>query len=206
MNGYVIGAFATVFLAAALVYLAVADGMPAPSRKRAVYKIIPTLTCTLLALTGALVHGRPYAWFLFLGLGVCTAADWILEFRFIPGMGTFGLGHILYCVAYVLTGHVRSLSLWVFLVLFGVISVLWFFLRKRLDQAPLFLCYAAVLCTMAALASSLNPRMMAGGLLFVLSDVMIGVRMALNIKSRWYGVVIMVTYYAAQFLIALCAW
>ena len=47
---------------------------------------------------------------------------------------------------------------------------------------------------------------MAGGLLFVLSDVMIGVRMALNIKSRWYGVVIMVTYYAAQFLIALCAW
>ena len=93
-----------------------------------------------------------------------------------------------------------------FLVLFGVISVLWFFLRKRLDQAPLFLCYAAVLCCMAALASSLNPRMMAGGLLFVLSDVMIGVRMALNIKSRWYGVVIMVTYYAAQFLIALCAW
>ena len=43
---------------------------------------------------------------------------------------------------------------------------------------------------------------MIGGLLFVISDCMIGIGQATKNSSRIYGIAILVTYYAAQFLIA----
>ena len=38
-------------------------------------------------------------------------------------------------------------------------------LKDRLEQAPMYLCYAAVLCCMAALAASRQSFLMIGGLL-----------------------------------------
>jgi uncharacterized membrane protein YhhN len=43
---------------------------------------------------------------------------------------------------------------------------------------------------------------MIGGFLFVISDCMIGIGQATGNKNRLYGILILVTYYAAQFLIA----
>jgi uncharacterized membrane protein YhhN len=55
---------------------------------------------------------------------------------------------------------------------------------------------------MAALASSRQSFLMIGGFLFVISDCMIGIGQATGNKNRLYGILILVTYYAAQFLIA----
>lgn len=171
-------------------------------RQKAALKIIPTSLCACLALYGALTGGQASSWFLFLGLCVCAAADWLLEFVFFKGMACFGAGHILYCVGYLLAGGLSVRSLVVFVLLFGAILVLYSRLRSRLENAPLYLCYAVVLCAMAALASSRQSFLMIGGLLFVISDCMIGIGMAMGKKGRFYDICILVTYYAAQFLIA----
>ena len=54
----------------------------------------------------------------------------------------------------------------------------------------------------AALAASRQSFLMIGGLLFVISDCMIGIGQATKNSSRIYGIAILVTYYATQFLIA----
>ena len=118
-------------------------------------------------------------------------------------MATFGAGHILYCIGYVLAGQVYLRSLIIFIVLFGAVFFLYTRLKSKLDQAPLYLCYAFVLCAMAALASSRQSFLMVGGFLFVISDCMIGIGVATQNRKRWYDIAILVTYYAAQFLIAL---
>ncbi len=186
----------------AVYYLIKKEDSRLNAKQKAGLKIIPTSLCAALALYGAVTGGGASAWLLFFGLCVCALADWLLEFQFFKGMAAFGLGHIFYCIGYVLAGPVKILSLIVFLALFGVILIVYSKLKDRLEQAPMYLCYAAVLCCMAALAASRQSFLMIGGLLFVISDCMIGIGQATKNSSRIYGIAILVTYYAAQFLIA----
>ncbi len=186
----------------AVLYLKKKEEPTLEKKRKAEFKIIPTSLCALLALYGALTGGGASAWFLFLGLCVCASADWLLEFEFFKGMAAFGAGHILYIIGYILAGGLKWRSLVVFAVLLCVILLLYTRLKDRLEQAHLYLAYAVILCTMAALASSHQNFLMAGGLLFVVSDCMIGIGMAGFRKGRMYDILIMVTYYGAQFLIA----
>ncbi len=187
----------------AVVYLIKKQQVTLTEKQKACFKIIPTSLCALLALYGAVTGGQAAAWFLFLGLCVCAAADWLLEFQFFKGMAAFGAGHILYIIGYLLSGTLKWRSLIVFVLLFSAVFFLYSRLKSRLEQAPLYLIYASILCTMAALASSGPPFLMIGGFLFVISDCMIGIGMAGQRKnSRLYDIMILVTYYAAQFLIA----
>ena len=190
---------------AALVYLFRKEDPKLSPRTKAGYKVVPTLLCAALALYGAAGAGRPGYWLLMLGLCVCAAADWLLEFAFFRGMAAFGCGHILYCAGYLLTVDVTWRSLAVFLVLAAAVLFLYSRLKSRLDRAPLYLAYACLLCAMAALAASGRAFLLAGGLLFVISDCMIGIGVATSRRSRAYDTVILVTYYAAQFLIASAA-
>ena len=188
------------------IYFLIQRENPRLTRKQKAWlKVIPTSLCALLALYGALKGGGASPWFLFAGLCVCALADWLLEFWFFKGMAAFGMGHILYCIGYLLAGPVHIRSLIVFLALFGIILILYGNLRKKLDQAPLYLCYAVLLCSMAALAASRQSYLMIGGFLFVISDCMIGIGQATKNENRLYSIVILVTYYAAQFLIACSA-
>ena len=175
------------------------------SRRKAGFKIVPTTLCALLALAGALHTGQAWAWLLFAGLSVCIAADWLLEFHFLAGMGAFALAHLCYCSGYLLAGPFRTEAILIFAVLFGSLLVVYSRIHRNLEHAPLILCYACILCVMASLACTRSPLLMAGALLFVISDTMIGLRMALKIEKRIYSAMVMLTYYLAQFLIALSA-
>ncbi len=63
------------------------------------------------------------------------------------------------------------------------------------------LIYSLALCVMATFAAGVDRRVGLGGLLFLLSDMLIGVDLAdLGFPGR--GMVVMVTYLAAQYLIA----
>ena len=173
------------------------------ARQKAGLKVIPTSLCALLALYGTLRGGGLSAGFLCMGLVVCALADWLLEFAFFKGMAAFALGHVLYCIGYLLAGPFMIRSVIVFAVLFGIICVIYSKLKDHLENAPMYLAYAAVLCCMASLAASRQSFLMIGGFLFVISDCMIGIGQATGKDSRLYGILILATYYAAQFLIAL---
>jgi len=63
------------------------------------------------------------------------------------------------------------------------------------------LIYSLALCVMATVAAGVDRRVGLGGLLFLLSDMLIGVDLAdLGFPGR--GMVVMITYLAAQYLIA----
>ncbi|MBQ8159890.1 MAG: lysoplasmalogenase [Clostridia bacterium] len=190
----------------ALWYLIAAEVRDLKGWKRAFFKILPTSLCALTALIGALQTRLPSSFCLFAGLAVCALADWQLEFRFLLGMGCFAVGHLCYCAGYLLAGPLRIVSLLVFLLLMCLVLILYSRLKGGLDKAPLFLCYAVVLVSMASLAAGRGPLLLSGALLFVLSDLMIGIRMAKNIENRAWNITIMVTYYLAQWLIAMTAW
>ena len=63
------------------------------------------------------------------------------------------------------------------------------------------LVYSAALCTTAALASGVSRRVAAGGLLFLVSDLLLGARIA-GLGFRGNRVVVDTSYLASQYLIA----
>ena len=184
-------------------YIVRESRMKRASVRKAVYKIIPTSLCALIGLIGAVQSGKTWPFFLFAGLGICISADWLLEFHFLRGMGAFALAHVFYCIGYLLSGPFSPASLLIFAALFGMLCLIYARIHHKLENARLILCYACILCVMASLACTRHPVLMVGALLFVLSDTMIGLGMALKISRRGYGAGIMITYYAAQLLITL---
>jgi uncharacterized membrane protein YhhN len=75
-------------------------------------------------------------------------------------------------------------------------------LGPRLGELRIpILLYSLALCVMATFAAGVDRRIGLGGLLFLISDMLIGVDLAdLGFPGR--GMVVMVTYLAAQYLIA----
>ena len=134
-----------------------------------------TLTAALLAGYGFAADPSASHGMLLLGLCVCAAADVILDLHFLAGTAAFGLGHLCYCAAYLLAKTPGWGSLAVFLPLCGVIAFLYPRLKRYAapDSALPYLGYAVLISAMLALALPLRPLLLAGALLFVLSDAML---------------------------------
>ena len=75
-------------------------------------------------------------------------------------------------------------------------------LGPRLGELRIpILIYSLALCVMATLAAGVDRRVGLGGMLFLTSDMLIGVDLAeLGFPGR--GLIVLVTYLAAQYLIA----
>lgn len=140
------------------------------------------------------------------GLVLATVGDIGLEFdaTFLVGMAGFLAMQVCYVVGFIGLGSwpaVRRnwliaagyLAFWV-----GANIVL----GPRLGDLRIpILMYSLALCVMAAFAAGVDRRVGAGGLLFLISDMLIGLDLAdLDFTAR--GVVVMLTYLAAQYLIA----
>ena len=156
---------------------------------------------------------NPFAQVIFWFFLLCTAADALLEIRFVPGMLVFGAAHV--CLIFWLWGLSSptwwSLALWV--AVYILTAVLF---RKELPTlgkltAP-FLLYPALLGGSLALAAPLPFTAGArwwpvalGCLLFYVSDMLV----AKNQLSRWpdkWQKPIMALYWAALYLISTGAW
>ena len=165
-------------------------------------KGMATLGCTGLAIYGAVICPDMGHWMLAAGLLVCTAADVLLGIRFMPGMACFAFGHVCYCNAYCLFAPPTWTTWIVFIILALLVMAVIPWARKHAGKniAP-FIAYGLVLCLMLALASGQKIVLLLGAFMFVVSDVLLGYRLAKNIQGRVYDYLCLGCYYLAQFLI-----
>ena len=166
-------------------------------------KCSATAMAVLTALWGCLQRGLPAHWVLLAGLIVCTAADGVLNVRFIPGGVLFGLGHILYMVSFCLMHLPNWRSVLLFLCMMGLATAGYFRFQKRIGRrAPFFYAYAAVLSLMISMAAAQTPLYFAGALAFAFSDALLGYLLA-DRQHIYLDYVSLGAYYLGQFLLAL---
>ncbi len=132
---------------------------------------------------------------------MCALADMALEVKFNWGVVTFGIGHVLYCTAYLLNEPFVMTQLYVFLALMALVVVLIVVLKKHLKAYLVpFSLYSIVLCTMVCLALTQPVLLKVGAVLFVLSDALLAKNILFG-ASKKMDYVTLFTYYLAQFLI-----
>lgn len=119
----------------------------------------------------------------------------------LAGLGAFLAAHLLFVAAFVGTTPPSALvGVGVLVAAGAVLRRVWPRLRGKMRVAvPV---YAATLAAMAAAAGGLGPWGLAGGLLFVVSDGMLAVRLFRG-PYRGGDVGVMATYYAALGALAL---
>jgi uncharacterized membrane protein YhhN len=140
------------------------------------------------------------------GLAFATLGDVGLEFAslFLVGMAGFFAMQVCYVLGFIGMGAWATVKRhW--LIAAGYLGF-WLaanaVLGPRLGEYRIpILIYSLALCVMATFAAGVDRRVGVGGLLFLISDMLIGVDLAdLGFPGR--GMVVMITYLAAQYLIA----
>jgi len=173
--------------------------------------------------------GSPYARFVFFGMLASCVGDLIMA-RLIPvpnrligGMTAFGAAHVLYVTAYMRTlwfngAAVANPGLWAGLVLYGLATLLgWSVLIRNPDKPkPLnagALGYGLLVGGMAAVALALASALgggwwlaALGGLVFVISDLLIGMTDIGGARLQNANDWIWLTYVAGQMGIIYAGW
>jgi uncharacterized membrane protein YhhN len=143
---------------------------------------------------------------LVVGLAFATLGDVGLEFDalFLVGMAGFFAMQVCYVLGFIGMGAwPRVRHNWTvaagYLVFWVAANAV---LGPRLGELRIpILIYSLALCVMATFAAGVDRRVGLGGLLLLISDMLIGVELAdLGFPGR--GLIVMVTYLAAQYLIA----
>lgn len=201
----------------ALIALSAALNIRADLRgeRRGVYLFKPLTTCLILALALALPEpvSASYRGLVAAGLLFSLAGDVFLMLprdRFLAGLTSFLVAHLLYGGAFVGEADSPSAVAGAALLLYGAVLLarLWPALGKL--RGPVA-AYALVLLTMVWLAftqwnGDLADRrgalVAAGGALFAFSDSVLACERFLA-RHRWGQAVVLSTYFAAQWLIAL---
>lgn len=134
-----------------------------------------------------------------LALGFATAGDIALlvpdQMAFLIGMGFFLGAQICFVIAFRPIRAIHAAGYWLLWALANLL--LW----ERLgDLALPVLIYSFALTTMAAAAAGISRRVAAGGALFLVSDLLIGLGAA-GIRAPAHDVLVMTTYAAALFLL-----
>lgn len=175
--------------------------------------------CLSLAIEQA---GLPYPRLIFFGLVFGLIGDQLLALRFlhpargmaffVSGAVAFAVGHVLYLSAM----HRLDEGAWLFALVpfaLGLALAAVYVLRRDLDAGRLFVpgcVYIALVIAVAAMGTALFLRgqgarallLMLGGVSFAVSDCVLCVQAFGREKTTRRNVVLHVTYYAAQLLLA----
>ncbi len=169
---------------------------------RHVFKVLPTLLPVFLGLSGALMWHRNGSGMTVAGLVLCAAADWLIEDAFLPGMGCFALAHLALIAGFLTAGGVNIGTAVLFAAFLAPLLYLLIRFRKGLKPFPAYVLYAVLLCAMAALSYGQSPLAGIGGLLFVLSDSILGCRRAGLRMPRFSSALCLGAYWTGLTLIA----
>lgn len=170
-------------------------------------KLIPMILIILMASIGKTTLSRTYKKTIIIGLLVCMIADGVI-YWFLAGLVTFFIGHIFYIFAF---HHARRRTMprWValLLVIYGIGMAYWIagaqFTAGDTILGIAIIAYITIILTMGwqAIRTGL-PLVIIGAILFMLSDSILAIdRFIEPISNR--DALVMITYYAAQLLIAL---
>lgn len=159
----------------------------------------------LVVTSGGLAHH--HARLMVFGLAAATVADIALlipdEPAFLVGMGFFLVMQACYIRVFIGLGALPKVMgrRWIVAVPAAVLAA--FFIPLWNSLGPLaapMLVYGVALAAMAVFATGLSTRAGVGGVLFLISDLLIGVNVAdLDFPGR--GPIIMATYVLAQYLL-----
>jgi uncharacterized membrane protein YhhN len=185
----------------------------AHARLAGIAKALPIVLLLGWVVLHAQVVGETYRWLVAAGLLFSVAGDLLLlsRARFRAGLAAFFVGHVCYTLAFSMTSACEP-RLGVLLVLLlvggGILRVLWpHVARERIPVAS----YIVMISIMAwtAVGRSVCPATpepsgvlaAAGAAVFMTSDATLALD---RFVRRWHGAhaAVMVTYYAAQILIA----
>lgn len=183
-------------------------------------KTLASLAFVCLGLLGAARAGGAYAWLTWIGLILGAAGDVLLQFMdcrpkdrepfFRAGLGAFLIGHVFYIVAFALLGRVTGWAVLLAAVLFAALFLLQFPARMDLkgQKIPVY-AYAAVISVMTAFAvlsfgaGARGALVGLGGILFLVSDAILALIFFSPIREKSLPTWNLITYYAAQILLAL---
>lgn len=181
---------------------------PDPSVVTMLFKIIPMLLIIAYAYFHFPTERVKTHWILLFGLVFSMLGDALLVWWFVPGLTAFLTGHLFYLTGFL--GQWRySLLRFASIIPIGIYA---FFMGNELvtalqqsGQSALIIPVVAYIIVIALMMwSSImsgNPWAIAGSLLFGISDSILSWDMFVNTIS-YSHVLIMTTYYGAQFLIA----
>ena len=161
-------------------------------------KTVPALACAVYAFS----HGD--STLIAAGLCVCALADAVLNYVFVPGTVLFGLAHLCFMAGFISRGGHWTLRAIVFILLASLLVYTVLNAGNRKKQ-PLMLVYVLLLSLMTALACGCGASLMLGGILFTVSDTVLGMRILYGWRPRYAGWLCMGTYYAALVFMALGA-
>ena len=183
-------------------------------------KTLASLAFVCLGLLGAARAGGAYAWLTWIGLILGAAGDVLLQFMdcrpkerepfFRAGLGAFLIGHVFYIVAFALLGRVTGWAVLLAAVLFAALFLLQFPARMDLkgQKVPVY-AYAAVISVMTTFAvlsfgaGARGALVGLGGILFLVSDAILALIFFSPIREKSLPTWNLITYYAAQILLAL---
>ena len=169
--------------------------------------LIPMVIIILIALLSVAPHVKTYHILMTLGLIICAIGDYTLQW-FVVGLSFFLLGHVFYISAFLKTKERKPpTALLIGLLVYGVImaGIITGGLLKDGDiiMGIAVLAYICVIMTMGLTAWRTNCIFaIIGSLLFIVSDSILALN-KFTVSIPYAGVYIMVTYYAAQLLLAL---
>lgn len=171
------------------------------------FKLVPMILIILYAAKRLPKEKRLLHWLILAGLFFCAIGDATLHW-FVVGLSAFLIGHVFYLAGFFTQWQFTKLRA-IFIVpiaLYGVVmgSILAKALQDAGDAALMLpvLLYILVISTMAWSAiMSGNKFTIAGSLLFVISDSILAWNMFVEPVPSSH-LLIMSTYYGAQFLIA----
>ncbi|OXM13806.1 lysoplasmalogenase [Paenibacillus herberti] len=178
-----------------------------PEGIKLVFKLIPMALIITYGWLRMPKQRKPWHWILLAGLFICSIGDGTIRW-FVIGLSAFLIGHLFYIPAFFSRFRFSPLRLATILPI-GVYSA---FMGSRLVEALLedgrseliapVMAYIIVISLMAWSAIMTgNKTVIAGGLLFVLSDSILSWNMFVS-EIAYSHALIMLTYYSAQFLIA----
>ncbi|MFQ5665155.1 MAG: lysoplasmalogenase [Candidatus Binatia bacterium] len=187
------------------------------------------VVAAFLIWSGRTAEAAAYSRWVLLGMMASFAGDLIMARllpvpnRLIGGMAAFGVAHALYITAYVSTVRLRgaavaSPGLWLGLIAYGTATVSgWWFLIRNPAREPIVnvgaLVYGLWIGLMASFALALGMSLgggwwlaALGGLLFVGSDLLIGVTDIRGLRLTNANDWIWLTYVAGQMGIIYAPW
>lgn len=180
---------------------------PEPVNFKIFMKVIPMILIIVLSITTRNLFSTTYKRYVIIGLFVCMIADGVI-YWFLAGLITFFIGHIFYIFAFRHMAR-KPMPKWAagLLILYGIFFAVWIagsqFQVGNFVLGFAIIAYITIIATMGWMAIRTRmPLAIVGALLFIFSDSVLAIdRFVYAFPNR--DAFIMLSYYAAQFCIAL---
>jgi uncharacterized membrane protein YhhN len=177
-----------------------------PVSTKIVFKLIPMLLILLFAFIQQAGESQKYKMLIMVGLFICMLADGLI-YWFIIGLITFLIGHVWYIFAF---RHIKvsAIPKWgiVLLITYGIAMSIWIagtlWTKEETVLAFAVILYIVVILLMGWNAfQTANKFAIIGAILFIFSDSILAINKFI-FDIPFSDALIMISYYAAQFLFA----